>query len=306
MKSSRCNTLMAALLVCLAPAAASATEAYLTPSKNGGSGAMPSGYSTLHFDLANGDWIRDLRLPAEPRNGDVVVLSSEAEFTAHLATGRTSLENLGYLPVPSGSNVMLRWNSSMGNWHVLGGDSARLLTLHASGEATVPASAHAVTDVYTSASTQITKVNLPQWANDGAQLVFHNRTDTALRSGSQYTYCFAGESCAYVFSSQDGHWHARIGKVQVKPTESQLPVPVARMTRVVAGSAAEDITMPAELRLPATAVQGDLYTLSNPSKDHFAVLSPVNTDQTRFMSLASTPRTFRYDGAQQRWMLQPN
>lgn len=49
-----CATALAFALTCAASVAV-AGETHLSPSTNGGRGALPSGYSALHFTQGNGD-----------------------------------------------------------------------------------------------------------------------------------------------------------------------------------------------------------------------------------------------------------
>lgn len=303
MKNSRRNSLLAALLVCLAPAAASATEIRLTPSSNGDSGAMPSGYSKLYFDLIDGDWAGELKLPEHPRPGDVVELSSRAAWTSTLDTSKTTHADLLDLTINAGTNVQLRWSSNYQRWHMLGGETARFLTLHQEGEATVPMSEHVLTDVFPSMSKTITRVNLPEWAPKLAQLAFVNTNpnDVEIRSGGKRTTCPSTQTCAYIFNDMDSAWHARAAYARIQPSQVDLPEPTARVMDVVVGSAAEDLTTPSMLRLPATAVEGDVYTLSNPSGDHFTRLQPDHSNLSTAISLPANGITFRYDAAARTW-----
>ncbi|KGM22927.1 hypothetical protein [Stenotrophomonas maltophilia] len=303
MKTTHRNTLLAALLVCLAPAAASATEAHMGPNSNGGSGAMPSGYTKLHFELGNGDWVSEVKLPANPRQGDVVVLSSWADWASKLDTANTSFANLLSMPIDSQTHIELRWSGARSSWYVIGGTSARLLTLHQSGEATVPMSNHLMTDVFTSVSKQINAVNLPQWAPQGAQLAFTSgqANDVEMRDGSRRMSCAATQTCTYIFSDLDGKWHARVARLQFQPNQEDLPEPTARLMDVVVGSVAEDLTTPHVLRLPANAVDGDLYRLSNPSGDHFALLMADHSDLSIEIKLPTDGVTFKYDAATRTW-----
>ncbi len=307
MKNSRRNYLLAALLVCLAPAAASATEIRLTPSSNGDSGAMPSGYSRLYFDLVDGDWVGELKLPEHPRQGDVVELSSRAAWAATLDTSKTTHADLLDLTINAKTNIRLRYSVLGSNgtqaWHMFGGESARYVTLHEEGEATVPMSGHALTDVFPNVKKTITRVNLPAWAPKLAQLAFVNTSanDIEVHTGGKDMACPSTKICNYIFNDMDSAWHARAGYARFQPSRVDLPEPTARVMDVVVGSAAEDLTTPSILRLPATAVEGDVYTLSNPSGDHFTRLLPDHSNLSTDISLPASGITFRYDAATRTW-----
>lgn len=310
MKTTHRNTLLAALLVCLSPIAASANEAYLTPNTNGGSGAMPSGYSKLYFELGNGNWVGTLKLPATPRQGDTVVLSSMADWNARLETAATAFDKAGYLPVDALSNVELRWSSTFNRWDVIKGESARLVYGRSQYFLTIPASHHAVTQVGIYQNKWAGEAYLPSWAPQGAVLVVANEsTSEVIVSGSSAAFnrfdCESATQCAFVFDA-DGKWRARSGRVQFRPIDVDLPSPAARWTDVVVGRAVEDLTTPGLLRLPANAVDGDIYKISNPSGELFVRLLPDNTNLGKELRVPARGYILRYDGAQRRWLFQPN
>ncbi|WP_285301716.1 hypothetical protein [Stenotrophomonas maltophilia group sp. Smal13] len=310
MKTTHRNSLLAALLVCLTPVAVSANEAYLTPNTNGGSGAMPSGYSKLYFELGNGNWVGTLKLPAAPRQGDTVVLSSMADWNARLETAATAFDKAGYLPVDALSNVELRWSSTFNRWDVIKGESARLVYGKSQYVLTIPASHHAVTQVGIYKNKWAGEAYLPTWAPQGAVLVVANETSSeVIVSGYSAAFnrfdCKSETRCAFVFDA-DGKWRARMGREQYRPVDVDLPSPGARWTDVVVGSAAEDVTTPGLLRLPANAVDGDIYQISNPSNELPVYIAADNSNRDVDVRVSAKGYIYRYDGSQRRWIIQPN
>ncbi|AEM51482.1 hypothetical protein BurJV3_2159 [Stenotrophomonas maltophilia JV3] len=297
------KTLLVALLACLAPAAASAAEAYLTPSRIGGSGTMPSGYSKLYFELANGDWVNHMQLPANPQPADFVVVSSLAKLSSRLDTARTAFSDLLYLPIDTYANVELRWSKAHQRWDVVDGLSARGVV--ARGDLIVPQSEHAVTQVYIGSKLGPVSMLLPAAAPQGAVLAVANDSAHAVGigggeiAGGHAVACPAARACAFVFNSGDGKWHARYGRGQIKPTEYQLPMPTRRWTNLVTGSAASDLTMPLNMRMPDNAVDGDIYQLTDPSNSNgFWVEGAGNKP------LSAIPVTLRYDATRRTWLRQ--
>lgn len=219
MKNLRRTSLLAALLICLAPVAASAAEAYLTPNKNGGSGAMPSGYSTLYFDLADGDWVDQLMLPERPRPGDKVVLSSGAANSARLMTGKSSLQDMLYLPVEPSSQVQLVWVNELKRWNVQNSQSSRIHRVENQAASVVPISSHRVTTLYHHPFAVVPKVTLPAWAPAGALLVFSNfqQHGVQMAGAAEGAVCGEVQTCAYVFNSSDARWYRRAGMQNVRP-----------------------------------------------------------------------------------------
>lgn len=302
MKNSRRNTLLAALLVCLAPAAASAAEAYLTPSKNGGSGAMPSGYTKLYFDLTSNDWVNQMQLPANPQGANFVVLSSEAHGSSRLDAAKTAFADLVYLPVDTGTEVELRWSKANQRWDVMNSPSARLIIT--GRDLAVPQSNEALTQVTIASHANKATLLLPTSAPKGAVLAVANDSADTVGIGGETAgggsfSCPAAWSCAFVFNSGDGKWHARRGRGQIKPTEYQLPTPSKRWTDLVTGSAAEDVTTPNAMRMPADAIDGDIYQLTDPSNSNFFKVEGAGT-----RPLSSVPVTLRYDASQRSWVRQ--
>ncbi|MBH1619505.1 hypothetical protein I5U23_16415 [Stenotrophomonas maltophilia] len=302
MKTTHRNTLLAALLVCLAPAAASATDAYLTPSKNGGSGAMPSGYSKLYFELASNDWVNHMQLPANPQGADFVVLSSLADGSSRLDAAKTAFADLVYLPVDTFANVELRWSKANQRWDIWDGLSARRVI--ARGDIAVPQSEHAITQVYIGSQLSPVSMYLPTAAPKGAVLAVANDSAHAVGvahngAGGETFVCPATRACAFVFNSGDGKWHARHGRDHIKPTEYQLPMPAQRWTDLVTGSAAEDVTTPICMRMPTSAIDGDIYQLTDPSNSNAFKVEGAGSKP-----LSATPVTLRYDASEQRWVRQ--
>lgn len=301
MKNSRRNSLLAALLVCLAPAAASAAEGYLTPYKNGGSGAMPSGYSKLYFEVIDGDWVGELKLPVNPRADDVVVLSSMATWGSRLDLAGTAMADQVYLPIETLTNVELRWNDQAKQWDVAGGLSARALQGSNVPTETIAVSDELMTQLVLSDGRHAGRVELPHSAPAGAQLVVSNRatwgtaiSGTALAGGDSQV-CASGSDCGYVFNA-DGKWHARNGREHYQPTTSQLPKPAARWTDVIARGPADDVFTPPQMTLPVQAVEGDIYRMADMSNSGFYSINGV--------TLTAKPLIYVYRAGQGTWVPQ--
>ena len=307
MNNLRHLSLVAALLAGLSPLAATAAEVHLSPNSNGGSGAMPSGYGTLYFNLKEGDWAEEITLPANPRSGDEVLLTSESNRMARLDTSGTSFKDLVYLPVGRGTSLWLFWDPSVNSWLVLGGHSAQFVQPQwGMPELSIPPSGAPVTQVHDS-GWKFTAINLPDAAPQGAQLAVTSRqsNDILVRSGSSVMVCAAAQACAYVFDLPTGQWHPRSGVVEISASQVDLPAPTNRWTTVMVGSPADDLQTPGMLRLPASGVDGDVYQVKNPSGDHFAYILADNTDLGEVVPVSSGVNTFYFDAGRRIWMHQP-
>lgn len=307
MKNSRCTSLLAALLVCLAPAVASAAEAHLTPSKNGGSGVMPSGYTNLYFDLDDGDWTDELMLPANPRSGDAVILRSGAAAPARLDAANTTFLDLEYLPIDAGTDVTFFWDPAAAGWLVLGGASSRIVVpVRGEREMTISTSSHSLTQVHDN-SWGYVALTLPAKAPGGALLSIsgNQRNSIELRDGNEVSTCPAKTACAYVFDASDRRWHARAGRADIQTSQVDLPTPAHRWTRLVVGSPASDLDTPGLLRLPGAGTDGDIYQVDNPSGDHFAYILTDNTSLFEAVPVSGGVHAFRFDASQKTWIQQP-
>lgn len=306
MNNLRHLSLVAALLAGLSALGASAAEAHLSPNSNGGSGAMPSGYSALHFNLKEGDWAEEIKLPANPQPGDEVLLTSESNRMARLDASGTSFKDLVYLPVGPGTQLSLFWDPHLNSWLVLGGYSAQFETTKPGmPELSIPPSGYPVTQVDDS-GWKFTAINLPDAAPQGAQLAISGRqlNDILVRSRTSVMVCAAAQACAYVFDFPTGRWHPRSGVVEISASQVDLLVPANRWTTVMVGSPAHDLQTPGMLRLPASGVDGDVYEVKNLSGDHFAYILADNTDLGDVVPLSSGVNTFYFDAGRRIWMHQ--
>lgn len=293
--------LCAATLACLAPFAASAAEIHLTPSKNGDSGAMPSGYERTFFEVSADDYIDEVKLPDNPRQGDSVFLSSTAWGTSRLDASGTSVADLVYIPVEPLSFFEIRHSDVMGRWLASGsGKSETRVIVRGNGHTQSPMIDRAFVDLHVFGN--VTSLQLPAWAPRGAVLGVVNYTDgdftiAGPELASADSLCEKAASCAFVFDGSDGQWHARRGRAHFQPTTSQLPMPAQRWTDIVTGNPATDVTTPLRMQLPVEGIEGDIIQLTDPSNSGaYRVENAVLTD---------VPRTYRYDSQQQRWVYQP-
>jgi hypothetical protein len=304
MKTTPRNTLLAALLACLAPMAASAAEGYLTPSKNGGSGVLPTGYSKLYFELSDSDWTQKVRLPARPQQGDTVVLSSLSSKYVTLDAGKTVFADQVYLPVEDLSNIVLRWTASSNRWDVVGGESARVVYGRNTDSLIVPESNHLVTQIGLYNTKRAASVTLPAWAPQGAVLAVANSSSADVQvSGADSGSCAASQNCSFVFAA-DGTWKTRGSHARVAAA-AHLPASSARWSDVLLGNPAVDVDMQPEMRLPAQGVEGDIYQITDMYGARFTKVLPDNTDMSAgFYPKQGYRAVFRYDGTRGMWIRQ--
>lgn len=288
--------LCTATLLCLAPFAASAAEAHLTPKSNGDSGAMPSGYSKLFFELSDSDFAAELKLPANPRHYDRVVLTSMAERrVAMLDAAGTSVADLVYIPVPRLSNIALAKSDNMARWISFGqGSDDTRIVLKDGPHAQAPATEKTLIDLHVTGG--VSSVGLPPQAPARAVLGLVNYTQNEVTikgpevAGGVQT-CGVAQSCGFVFDGADGQWHARRGRAHFQPTTAQLPKMQQRWTDIVLSGPAEDVTTPRNMTLPVEAVDGDIIQITDLSSSRFYTINghPINK------------ATYRYNASEGRW-----
>ncbi|KOQ61802.1 hypothetical protein [Stenotrophomonas maltophilia] len=290
--------LCAATLLCLAPFTASAAEAHLTPKSNGGSGAMPSGYSKLFFEIADNDFAPMLTLPANPRDLDDVVLTSMADRRASLldAAG-TSVADLVYIPVSPLSSYNLWKSNSLGRWMTTpyGADATRIV-LNKGAHAQAPAITQTFVDLHVTRN--VSSVGLPPHAPARAVLGLVNYTQNDVTiSGPELAggiqTCAVAQTCAFVFDGGDGRWHPRRGRAHFQPTTEQLPKLAQRWTDIVLQGPAEDVNTPLSMMLPVEAVDGDVLQIRD--------VSDSRAYRINGTTVKSTPLTYRYNASEGRW-----
>lgn len=293
--------LCAATLLCLAPFTASAAEAHLTPKSNGDSGAMPSGYSKLFFELSDSDFAAELKLPAIPRHLDQVVLTSMAQRqTAMLDATGTSVADLVYIPVPRLSNFALQKTNTLGRWIATGrGMSETRIVLNNGTHEQAPATDKTLIDLHVTKA--VSSVGLPPQAPARAVLglVNYTQNDVTIKgpevAGGVQT-CAVAQTCAFVFDGADGQWHARRGRAHFQPTVAQLPKLQQRWTDIVTAGPAQDVTTPQHLTLPVEAVDGDIIEFTDLSNSRFYTINGQATNKA----------TYRYNASEARWTYAAN
>lgn len=294
------NLLCAATLLCLSPFAANAAEAHLTPKSNGGSGAMPSGYTKLFFDIADDDFASELALPSNPRADDRVTVTSEASRIARLDAKGTQMESLVYIPIDPLSSITLLKSNITQSWlaHGLGLSEGRVV-LNEGHDRQVPVSEKTMTEV--NVSRTVYRVRLPAQAPAGAVLAVtrHDGEPVTvygpeLANGQEI--CEEKRSCTYVFDAFDGQWHARRGRAHFQPTTAQLPKMEQRWTDIVISGPAEDVTTPRHMTLPVEAIEGDVIQLTDLSNSGFYGVGHT--------VLTSSPKTFHYSSTEGAWVEQ--
>jgi len=102
----------------LVASAANAVE--LSPRTNDGSGVLPSDFMSITFQVSNGNFVRDISLPASPQNDATVTIVSDAGFFANIDTRFTDYP-LDTLRLMTGDSYTFTYNARLGQW-LIGGE----------------------------------------------------------------------------------------------------------------------------------------------------------------------------------------
>ena len=91
-------------------------ETILTPNAIGG-GELPSGYSVLTFDMANGNWTGTITLPKQAKDQDAVIIRSAAGYAASVAADNVENADKANLTVVTGTNLLFVYNEESQKWY---------------------------------------------------------------------------------------------------------------------------------------------------------------------------------------------
>lgn len=93
----------------------------LNPNSNKQSGQIPNGYAELDFNLADGNWVKNLYLPKTANNNDRVTINSQAGYSAFLDTSNTDIP-LESLEIKKNSSYQFTFNTTQQKWLLTGNE----------------------------------------------------------------------------------------------------------------------------------------------------------------------------------------
>lgn len=174
-----------------------------------GSGALPSGYADIRFSLADGNWVRDISLPAKPRDGDEVTISSRATYTTWLNAADTNFP-ARRLKIRTGESYTLVYRAADRQWR-LGGDLVDYLTPRSTGWR-IPNRPNRVTFYDLADGDWSRWVSLPAKASGGSVITITNRATYSTwvsganqRNGSA-VLLRTGDQSAFRYHDRCGCW----------------------------------------------------------------------------------------------------
>jgi hypothetical protein len=237
-------------LLAACPLLGHAAELTISPNSNGGGGALPSGYSRIIFQIADGDWTKTIVLPANPRDKDVVSLRTSAEWDSEVDAVSTSFL-VRSLRVVRGDAFEFTYNAASRLWAV---ESAgiRALTPNVNG-ASITDSAARLTRYSLRDTDWVPEVFLPKVAKEGDLIAIASdatwgskvNTDNALFASTLTLK--AGDAYVLSYRANFGKWVPEYAPVRLVPVASSiLPQTSPRATMLVSdGSYVADTGLPA-------------------------------------------------------------
>lgn len=255
--------------------------ATLSPNTNGGSGTIssyPSG-NFLRFNLANGDWVQNVTLPAVAPDGSLLVVSSTAS-----STSRVSPQNIMYAStfnVRAGDQYAFLYRRSLNRWISIKTPIMALSANSAGPQMQAPVVPY--TQVKFSDGATIPEIRLPEFAGDrdrvsisseatSAATISNLNIDTTatlrLFAGSRYDFIYIKERALWVLQSSPSmsYTASSLGTPQLPDMKS----PTIRY------SASDGNWMPL-LKLPIIGSPGDRVTVKSDAASDFNVTGQDTT-----------------------------
>lgn len=227
---TRCALLTTLCLCCINPV--HAAEWVTSPSRNGGSGQLPSGYTRVVFNTANGDWVPDIRLPTAPRNGDVVELRSAASYASQVAA-ETTLFGVERIALTRGMTLQFTWNSALARWTPLD-----RITVTKGTEYRLPVQAQSLAHLYLDDEHHASRVGLPSDGQNGALLAVQSEagmeaeilTDQVLYPSTLQLR--GGDTYVFRFNKALGRWLLANAPERTQSPAAALQAPSSPRTLV--------------------------------------------------------------------------
>lgn len=255
--------------------------ATLSPNANGGSGTISSypGGNFLRFNLANGDWVQTVTLPAVAPDGSLLVVSSTAS-----STSRVSPQNIMYsstFNVRAGDQYAFLYRASLKRWISIKTPIMALSADNAGPQMQAPVVPY--TQVKFSDGATIPDIRLPASAGDRDRVSISSEatsvatisnlnvdTTATLRlfPDSRYDFIYIKERALWVLQSSPS-----ISYTASSLGTSQLPDMKSPAVRY---SASDGNWMPL-LKLPLIGSPGDMVTVKSDAASDFNVIGQNTT-----------------------------
>ena len=89
----------------------------LSPNQNNQSGQIPSGYADLSFKVSDGNWTKNLYLPTQPKNGDLLTIESNAGYKTYVDTLKSDLP-VDILELSRGDAYTFKYSATEKLWKI--------------------------------------------------------------------------------------------------------------------------------------------------------------------------------------------
>lgn len=207
-------------LLLVAPLSAHAIN--LSPNSIGG-GQLPSNQPDITFNLSDGNWVRNIALPANPSDGSRVTINSFAGYWSAVDTRRLK-PAMDELHLNRGDSYSFKYRAYGNFWEITGGRSVDLYSPNTVG-ANIPNSSKKLV-VYTTGNGNWTDtIVLPSSSTDGHRIAivsfagWNSKVDTRHRFSNDVAVVKTGDSFVFRYSSRDGVWINEKSPEHVEPPE---------------------------------------------------------------------------------------
>lgn len=266
------------------------------------SGQLPSHQASIVFDLANGNWLKEVRLPLSAPDGASVRIRSQAAYDTTLLPMNSELP--APLVLSQGSDVTLFYSAPRQRWMLRATPG---FTPNQLG-GRLPKLDQALTVYELSDGNWTGEVVLPPEARPGATLFIRSEAAWGVRVSADnalYAGTFnltRGESMAFRFKEDLKKWYPIATPETVLPAQTlsqgQVPIPSRPMTRVTLW----DGNWQPQITLPPSAGDRDRVEIES-SATWRSTISPANVSFKGTMTIGNGERYhFMFDASQRVWV----
>lgn len=170
-----------------------------------GSGSLPSGYEKVTFNLSNGDWIPEIKLPTNANEGAFVIVRSQAMYSSKVMSDKMLYESTTI--INTNDEYVFKFLSGFNGWVVYSAPERKLNARDINFQIPYPTSQKTI--ISFGDQNWIEKIKLPQTAGDRDKITLtstatfnvtidpsnvNNSAIMILHSGEQYDFFYIAEN----------------------------------------------------------------------------------------------------------------
>jgi len=263
-------------------------------------GQLPSGYSSIIFNIAKGDEPRFFRLPERPDDGDWVLFASSSDMGRYVLSNKLNLP-LKQVKIQACGYCNFRYSKSKGQWSVSGSK----LKFYSSAQHAIPAGSWDIAIYDIKPGDAFPRIGLPASADDKDLIIIRSASSLESRidpDGLLYASTAvikAGDVYALRYVADFKKW--AVEKAPERPIDLRSvnaspssPRSIMRLT--------DDLWIPT-IKLPPGAGDRDRITIRSATSRN-AWIDPAGIEKKGAFGLSQGQEyTFMYLGDKQRWVV---